>query len=306
MPDLSGPFDTGNFYQAGHYRDRGPLEPSGVVGPPAASAGAGNLPLTAAGFDLTMGLGRAHVRGAYYERTGSAWTDSVPANTSSVGPRIDVIALRRDLTAMTTVPVRIQGTPAASPAVPGLSLVEDGAWDLELYRVTVPANSGTPLVIEDRRRWLSPNGGLVPAQVHVHQTTTQLVGPGGPAALSWSATPVRNIGNMRDPAFPTRFYPRRAMTVMAYCEVHLAGPNINSRLWVRMVINGVVPVDSIGPIQSVLAGQPASATWGPKPITLAAGDWFEFQAVTDATADRSTVVNADWRSSANIWELTTA
>lgn len=151
MPDLYGPFDGASYSQSQWYRDAG--TPSGVLGAAGASPAAGDLSLTASGFTLSMGLGRARVRGAAYERSGTAWTDVVPANASSVGPRIDRVVLRRDVVAKTVVPLRIQGTAAATPAPPALSRVENGAWDLPLYQVTVPASSGTPLVIADERVW---------------------------------------------------------------------------------------------------------------------------------------------------------
>jgi len=151
MPDVSGPWDGASYPQGPWYRDTG--GPSGVRGNPGATPATGDLALSASGFVLSMALGRARVRGASYERTGTAWTDTVPANASSVGPRIDRVALRRDVVAKTVVPLRIQGTAAASPTPPALSRVEDGAWDLPMYQVTVPASSGTPLVIADERVW---------------------------------------------------------------------------------------------------------------------------------------------------------
>lgn len=157
MPDLAGPFDQSTFAQAQYYRDRGHLEPAGVQGAPAATAAAGDLGLTAAGFALTMGLGRAHVRGAAYERTGTAWTYTAPANTSAAGPRNDLLVLRRDLTAKTVAPTYVQGTAAATPADPATAANEDTTYDLLLFRVQAPANSGTPLVITDLRRWLRDN-----------------------------------------------------------------------------------------------------------------------------------------------------
>lgn len=161
MPDLSGPFDGSTFAQAQYFRDRGPLEVSGVVGPPQTAAGSGELGLTAAGFGLTLALGRAHVRGAAYERTGTAWTDTVPANSSGVGPRNDLVVLRRDLTAKTVVPVRLQGTAAATPADPAITQAENGVWDLPLFRVQAPPSSGTPLVITDLRPWIDPGAGAL-------------------------------------------------------------------------------------------------------------------------------------------------
>jgi len=161
VPDVAGPFDTASYGQAPWFRDRGPLEPSAVMGTPSATAAGGELGLTAAGFGLTMSLGRAHVRGASYERTGSAWTDTVPANTSGLGPRNDLVVLRRNLVAKTVVPTRIQGTAAASPVDPAVTQVEDGTWDLPLFRVVAPPSSGTPLAITDLRKWVDPDTGSV-------------------------------------------------------------------------------------------------------------------------------------------------
>lgn len=159
MPDLSGPFDLGTFAQAQWYRDAGPATPSGVIGPPSATAAGGELGLTAAGFVLSLGLGRARVRGAAYERTGAAWSYTVPANTHATQARIDRLVLRRDLVAKTVTPTVLQGVPAATPVAPALTRVENGVWDLHLFRFTVPANSGTPLVIADERRWIDPTSG---------------------------------------------------------------------------------------------------------------------------------------------------
>lgn len=161
MPDVFGPFDGPTYGQGPWYRDRGYLEPSGVQGLPAATPAAGDLGLTAAGFALTLGLGRAHVRGASYERTGSAWTGATPANTGTVGPRNDLLVLRRDLVAKTIVPTYLQGTPAATPADPAMTQAEDGTWDLPLFRVQAPISSGTPLVITDLRTWLYTDTGYV-------------------------------------------------------------------------------------------------------------------------------------------------
>ena len=209
--------------------------------------------------------------------------------------------LRRDLTAMTVTPAVVRGAPGSPAAVPALTQVEDGVWEEELHRITVPINSGTPLVIADRRRWISPSGGLVPAYAHFRQSVAQGVGPGGPAALQWQEV-IDDLGYFRDSNFPSRFVARRDMKLTGYCELHMTGPNVNSRLWVRLNVNGVIYPDSLGPIGSVLAGQATSATWGPRPIGVNAGQWFEFQAVTDATADRNTFVGADIRSSAIIEE----
>jgi len=152
MPDVFGPFDTVTWMQAQWFRDawaRSPL--SGVFGPVFTDPAAGDLSLTVSGLTVTMGLGRAHVRGAAYERTGTAWTYAVPANTSAQA-RLDRLVLRRDLAGKTVTPIVLQGVPAAAPALPALQQNEDGTWDLPLFHWTTPANSGAPLtaVVDDR------------------------------------------------------------------------------------------------------------------------------------------------------------
>src|SRR5690349_17721664 len=128
MPDVYGPFTAQTWTQGQWYRDayaRG--ESSGVYGGPYTAATAGDLALTVSGLTITMGLGRAHVRGAGYERTGTAWSYAVPANTNPTLARIDRLVLRRDLTAGTVTPTFLQGTPAATPAAPALTQSDDPA-----------------------------------------------------------------------------------------------------------------------------------------------------------------------------------
>jgi hypothetical protein len=162
MPDVSGPFSGTAFLQGPWYRDKGYTEPSGVQGVPQNTAAAGDLGLTTNGLTVTMALGRAHVRGAYYERTGTAASFTLNTNTSTAGPRIDRLVLRRDLTAGTVTPTIVQGTAGASPTAPALIQVEDGVWDEPLFRLSVPANSGTTVTVADERRWVSSGVRLGP------------------------------------------------------------------------------------------------------------------------------------------------
>src|SRR4051794_10118583 len=122
MPDLYGPFTGQTWLQGGWFRDAWARTRSGVFGTTFGTPGAGDLALTVAGLTATIGLGRAHVRGASYERTGTAWSYTAPANTAAQA-RVDRIVLRRDLTAGTVLPTALQGTPAASPAAPALTQV---------------------------------------------------------------------------------------------------------------------------------------------------------------------------------------
>jgi hypothetical protein len=151
MPDVFGPFDGVTWSQAQWYRDAYARGLSGVFGSVFTSPGAGDLALTVAGLTASMGLGRAHVRGAGYERTGTAWSYATPPNTAAQ-PRIDRLVLRRHLAAQTLTPAVLQGTPAASPVPQQLTQIEDGVWELPLFRYTVPANSGAPLtgIVDER------------------------------------------------------------------------------------------------------------------------------------------------------------
>lgn len=159
MPDVYGPFTAATWEQGGWFRDAWARSPSGIYTPRGDGfraaeldgPGTRDLGLTVAGLTVTMGLGRAHVRGASYERTGTAWSYDVPANTAAQ-PRRDRLVLRRDLVAGTVLPVVLQGTPAASPVAPALTQVDDGVWELPLYELAVPPNSGAPItVVRDHR-----------------------------------------------------------------------------------------------------------------------------------------------------------
>lgn len=170
MPDVSGPFDTASFLQAQWFRDRGYLDPSGVYGTPAATAAAGDLGLTLNGLTSSLTLGRAHVRGAYYERTGTTSDYTHPANTAGT-VRIDRVVLRRSLTAKTVVPAVVQGT--AGAGLPALTQVEDGVWEQPLHAVTVPINSGTVLTVADERSWIDPATGETVAWTPILFTNSQ-------------------------------------------------------------------------------------------------------------------------------------
>ena len=96
MPDIFGPFDGIPWAQAQWYRDAPLWAPSGVAGAPASAVSVGDLPLTISGLTASVGLGRAHVRGAGYERTGTPNAFTVNANTNATLSRLDRIVLRRD------------------------------------------------------------------------------------------------------------------------------------------------------------------------------------------------------------------
>lgn len=161
MTENYGPFDGVPWAQSQWYRFAAVWAASGVIDVAAASPSSGGLGVSFNGLTPSLAVGRAWVRGAGYEISGTAKTMSaVPANTNASLSRRDRIALRRDLAAQTVAPVLIQGTPAASPAAPALQAVETGQYDTPLFSFLVPPNSGTSITgIVDERTWLDPATG---------------------------------------------------------------------------------------------------------------------------------------------------
>lgn len=164
MPDVYGPFDGSAYQQGPYYRDHGYLDLSGVYGPALTvpTSGTGDLGLTTAGLTSSLALGRAHVRGASYERTGSAWTYTHPANTDPTLARIDRVVLRRDLAAKTVLPAVLQGTPGSG--APALTQSDTGIWEMKLHQVSVPNASGTLLTVTDERHWIPGRSGIPAGQ----------------------------------------------------------------------------------------------------------------------------------------------
>jgi hypothetical protein len=160
MPDLSGPWHVDNpedgWSQSQWYRDAYARAASGVYGLPAPSVAAGDLGLSVSGLSVSMGLGRAHVRGAGYERATTPWTGASEAGDGL--PRVDRLVLRRDLTVPTVVPVLIPGTPAQNPTAKPPVQDEATVWDLPLFRWTVAAGAQTITDVRDERRWLGVTG----------------------------------------------------------------------------------------------------------------------------------------------------
>jgi hypothetical protein len=111
--------------------------------------------LTVSGLTATIGRGttgtaEAWVRGFMHTLDAEDHVETIPANTDP-NPRIDRYVLRLDLEAEDVTIVRLQGTPAATPAPQPLTQT-DTVWDLPLWRFTVPGNSGAPLtaLVSDR------------------------------------------------------------------------------------------------------------------------------------------------------------
>ncbi|TKJ24372.1 hypothetical protein [Blastococcus sp. CCUG 61487] len=159
MPDVYGPFDGTPWAQAQWYRHSPTWAPSGVLGAPAVSPTTGGLAFGSSGLNVSAGPGRAEVRGAGFERTGTPPLQPVVPNTNSSLWRRDRLVLRRDVIAKTVTTVVLQGAPSASPAAPALQQNEDGQWDEPLFSFLVPPDSGTAISgVVDERSWVSPSG----------------------------------------------------------------------------------------------------------------------------------------------------
>lgn len=138
MPDAYGPFDGAPWAEAKWFRFATRWAPDGILDE-------GDLPLTTSGLTLTLGVGRAWVGGAGFERTTPPGTNGVTPNSHSTFSRRDRLVLRRSLSTHQIAPFVIEGTPAANPVAPDPSLDEGGDYDLLLWSFLVPPNNGTAI-----------------------------------------------------------------------------------------------------------------------------------------------------------------
>lgn len=159
MAETAGPFD-GVPWSQGEWYDFAPSwAPSGVLSSIASSPSAGALALAVNGLNISIGVGRAMVRGTGFELTDTPKSFTVAPNTNASLSRRDRMVLRRDLNNKTCTPVRLTGTPASTPVAPGLTQNEAGIWDVPLFSFLVPPNSGTALSgIVDERVFVDPGG----------------------------------------------------------------------------------------------------------------------------------------------------
>lgn len=115
------------------------------------TASGGLLVSTISGRNLQVATGSAWVHGAYYVND-AAKTVAIAANASG-NPRLDRIVLRRDLSANTVTALAITGTAAASPALPALTQVAAGTWDvpIAIYRAESGFTNTDPTKLFDVR-----------------------------------------------------------------------------------------------------------------------------------------------------------
>jgi hypothetical protein len=109
------------------------------------------------GLAVNVAAGEAMVRGHYY--TSDAVEALALATANATNPRLDVVVLRLDPTANSIVLAVKTGTPAGSPTAPALVQTDAGIYEEPLANVLVPANSGVPTTITDRREFMGTRLG---------------------------------------------------------------------------------------------------------------------------------------------------
>ena len=104
------------------------------------------------GLAVDVALGQAMVRGHFYVSTA---TESLSLTTAdATNPRLDLVILRLDPVANSIVLAVKDGTPAGSPTAPALVQTDAGTYEVALATVLVPATSGVPTTITDKRQFM--------------------------------------------------------------------------------------------------------------------------------------------------------
>ena len=109
------------------------------------------------GLAVDVEAGEAMVRGHYY--TSDATVALALATADPTNPRIDTVVLRLDPTANSIVLAVKTGTPAGSPVAPALVQTDAGIFEQPLGDALVPATSGVPTTITDRREFMGTRLG---------------------------------------------------------------------------------------------------------------------------------------------------
>lgn len=135
-----------------------------VASTPLCTLGSGltfNIPLDLAGY----------VRGQYYVRTTA--TTRVAAANGNANPRLDRLVLRLTRSTGFVTPALIQGTPAASPALPALTQ-DATTWDVPLCYATCPGSGSA----QNYNTLVQEFDAVSPAHAEHVWTGTRAYGPG--------------------------------------------------------------------------------------------------------------------------------
>ena len=131
---VNGIYDR--YYNADHYSDNLAV----IISDGVLRSSADDLKVTANGMTVTVGIGRAWIRGKWYKNdVPYAFTVPTPPTTN---PRIDRVVLRCDNSrAVRDISLKyVTGTPAASPTAPA-PMNTDEIKDIVLCEYTVGVNA---------------------------------------------------------------------------------------------------------------------------------------------------------------------
>ncbi len=109
------------------------------------------------GLAVDVEGGEAMVRGHYYI---SDATESLAlATADATNDRVDLVVLKLDPVANSIVLAVKTGAPAGSPVAPTPVQTDAGIFEQPVAEVLVPANSGVPTTITDRREFMGTRLG---------------------------------------------------------------------------------------------------------------------------------------------------
>lgn len=238
------PFDSGpgaDSTEARWRRMARVFAQSGVVG----ASGDDAYAATISGLTLTIsrraatGVAEAWVDGHMHRLVTADWAVTVPANANA-NPRIDRIVLRLNGITNEIKLTHVQGTPAASPVATALTQINNGIWEVPVWRFTVPANSGAPLTgLFDERVWVGPVVDAGDGRIMAYgSNTSQYDSP---------ATEARWVGgmNLTPTLAPGRIY---EYEINAGNSIN---PSIAANLKVRALAGATSPTPGTG---TVIAG----------------------------------------------------
>lgn len=161
------------------------------------------------GLAVDVAAGQAMVRGHYY--ISNATESLALATADATNDRLDVVVLRLDPTANSIVLAVKTGTPAGSPTAPSLVQTDAGIYEVALANVLVPATSGVPSTITDRREYMGSRIRLwttatrpTTAMPHVGYNLTEQTFEGYDVVLAeWG--PIGGGGNVADDCIQPNF-----------------------------------------------------------------------------------------------------
>lgn len=183
-----------------------------VASSPLCTLGSGltfNIPLNLAGY----------VRGQYYVRTTA--TTRVGNANGNVNPRLDRLVLRLTRATGFISPALIEGTPAASPALPALTQ-DTTTWDVPLCYATCPGSGSA----QNYSNLVQEFDAVSPARAEHVWTGTRAYGPGINDQSVSNLVAVRDAG-VATVASSTSVYLNRAgrwgLTLLANSDAPISG-----------------------------------------------------------------------------------